>query len=168
MKSEIKIEGSGDNMSLDKYKKMTDDEFKRLTDEEFEDYLELKKEDIPRHYRKLREITVDTLLSPEEAIEIAKDYHKINKLDGLVNVQIENILFDEAYNDIEPAWRITVDLLPNPFLFEDYTLIVSDQNKVVIGILDANGHPVTEGNEFTEEDIEYIMSEEEPEDDKDK
>lgn len=33
-------------------------------------------------------------------------------------------------------------------------------------MLDANGHPVSEGNDFTDEDIEYIMSDEEPEKDK--
>lgn len=158
-------------MSLDKYKKMTDEEFKSLTDEEFEEYLKLKKEDIPRHYRKLGEITVNTVLTPKEAIEIAKRYHKEHELDGKVNEQIDNLFFDEAYtfevdlenrenDDIRPAWRVPVDLPPNPFLFEDYTLIVSDKDKAVMGMVDANGHPVSKGNEFTNEDIEYIMNDE--------
>ncbi|TKI67231.1 hypothetical protein FC756_13435 [Lysinibacillus mangiferihumi] len=161
-------------MSLDEYKKMTDEEFKSLTDEEFEEYLKLKKEDFPRHYRKLGEITVDTVLTPEEAIEIAKKYHQEKELDGVVNEQIEDLFFDEAYtfkvdiinrdnDDIRPAWRVTVDLPPNPFLFEDYTLIVSDRDEAVMGMLDVNGHPVSDGNEFTDEDIEYIMSDEDTE-----
>ncbi len=29
-----------------------------------------------------------------------------------------------------------------------------------MGMLDPNGHPVFKGNEFTDEDIEYIMSDE--------
>lgn len=147
-----------------------------LTDKEFEEYLKLKKEDFPRHYRKLGEITVDTVLTPEKAIEIAKTYHQEHELDGTVSEQIESLFFDEAYtfkvdmedrekDDIRPAWRVTVDLPPNPFLFEDYTLIVSDRDKAVMGMLDVNGHPVSEGNEFTDEDIEYIMSDEDPDDD---
>ncbi|MGE8000549.1 hypothetical protein ACQKOF_18085 [Lysinibacillus sp. NPDC093190] len=157
-------------MSLDKYKRMTDEEFKSLTDEEFEEYIKLKEEDFPRHYREIGEITVNTILTPEEAIE----YHKEHGLDGTVNEVIENLYFDEAYtfrvdminrdnDDIRPAWRVTVDLPPNPFSVEDYTLIVSDRDKAVMGMLDPNGQPVREGKEFTDEDIEYIMSEEDPE-----
>ncbi|WCT56579.1 hypothetical protein PQ456_03380 [Paenibacillus kyungheensis] len=44
-------------------------------------------------------------------------------------------------DNIRPAWRVTVDLPPSTFTFEDYTLIVSDRDKKVLGILDANGHP---------------------------
>lgn len=40
------------------------------------------------------------------------------------------------------------------FLMEDYTLIVSDRDKKVMGMLDPNGHPVFKGNEFTDEDSE--------------
>lgn len=32
-----------------------------------------------------------------------------------------------------------------------------------MGMLGSNGHPVFEGNEFTDEDIKYIMSEDDPE-----
>ncbi|WP_438496021.1 hypothetical protein [Paenibacillus sp. IHBB 3054] len=163
-------------MLLDKYKKMTDEEFKSLTDEEFNEYIKLKKEDLPRHHRKIEEIAIDVVSTPEEAIEIAKKYHQEHELDGTVNEQIESLFFDEAYtfkvdlenrenDDIRPAWRVTVDLPPNPFLFEDYTIIVSDRDKAVMGMLDPNGHPVSEGNEFTDEDIEYIMSGEDLEDD---
>ncbi|GIO43398.1 hypothetical protein [Paenibacillus apis] len=142
-------------MSLDKYEKMTSEEFKNLSDEEFNEYLKLKKEDIPRHYRKLEEITIETVLAPMEVIKIAKQYHQENELEGTINEQIENLFFDEAYtfkvdpenrenDDIRPAWRVNVDLQPNPFLFEEYTLIVSDRDKAVMGMLDPNGHPVTQ------------------------
>ncbi len=172
------MKGTDDKMSLEKYKKMTDEEFKNLSDEEFDEYVKLKKEDFPRHYQKIGEITVGTVLTPEEAIEIAKKYHKENELDGEINEQIKRLRFDEAYtfkvdminrdnDDIRPAWRVTVDLPPNPFLFEDYTLIVSDRDKAVMDMLDPNGHPVSEGNEFTDEEIAYIMSEEDPEEDND-
>ncbi|GIP59736.1 hypothetical protein [Paenibacillus woosongensis] len=163
-------------MTLDKYKKMTSEEFKNLTKKEFNEYLKLRSEDFPRHYRRIKEITIDTVLTPEQAIEIAKKYHQDHELDGTVNEQIENLFFDEAYtfkidpedrdnDDIRPAWRVTVDLQPNRFLFEDYTLIVSDRDKVVMGMLDSNGHPVSEGNEFTDEEVEYIMGDETLEDD---
>ncbi|HDR7446952.1 hypothetical protein COM21_12790 [Bacillus toyonensis] len=162
-------------MSLDKYKNMSDEEFKQLSTEEFQNYIKLKQEDFSRHYRKINEITVDVMLKPQEAIEIAKHYHKKNKLDGVVNEDINQLFFDEAYtfkiekenrnnDDIRPAWRILVDLPKNPFLMEDYTLIVSDRDKKVMGILDPNGHPVFKDNEFTDEDIEYIMSDEDSKD----
>lgn len=139
------------------------------TKEELEKLIETVNKDFPRHYRRIEEITIEVVLSPEEAIEIAKRYHEEYKLDGTVNEQIDSLLFDEAYTfkadkgnegkaDIRPAWRVTVDLPENPYLFEDYTIIVSDQDKKVMGMLDANGHPVSEGNEFTDEDIEYIMN----------
>lgn len=139
-------------MFSDKYKKMSDKEFKNLNKKEFKEYLRLLDEDFPRHHRRVEEITVETVLTPEEAIAIAKKYHKENKEEGIVSEEIERLYFDEAYtfgineedrdnDDIRPAWRVTVDLPPNPFLFEDYTLIVSDRDKKVLGILDANGHP---------------------------
>lgn len=59
-------------MFSDKFEKMTDDEFRSLTDEEFNEYIKLKKEDLPRHHRKIEEITIDVVSTPEEAIEIAK------------------------------------------------------------------------------------------------
>lgn len=139
-------------MSLNKYKKMSDKEFKNLNKKEFKEYLRLLDEDFPRHHRRVEEITVETVLTPEEAIVIAKKYLQEKKMDGTVNEQIKNLFFDEAYtfgineedrdnDDIRPAWRVTVDLPPNPFLFEDYRLIVSDRDRKVMGILDVNGHP---------------------------
>ncbi|WP_459503640.1 hypothetical protein [Bacillus sp. C1] len=162
-------------MSLNKYKNMSDEEFKQLSNEEFQDYIKLKKADFSRHYRKINEITVDVILRPEEAIAIAKQYHKKNNLDGVVNEDIHQLFFDEAYtfkidkenrnnDDVRTAWRVLVDLPANPFLMEDYTLIVSDKDKKVMGMLDPNGHPVFNGNEFTDEDIEYIMNDEDTED----
>lgn len=139
-------------MSLNKYKKMSDKEFKSLNKKEFKEYLRLLDEDFPRHHRRVEEITVETVLTPEEAIAIAKKYLQEKKMDGTVNEQIKNLFFDEAYtfeineedrdfDDRRPAWRVTVDLPPNPFLFEDYRLIVSDRDRKVMGILDVNGHP---------------------------
>lgn len=111
-------------MSLDKYKNMSDEEFKQLSNEEFQDYIKLKKEDFSRHYRKINEITVDVVLKPEEVIAITKQYHKKSNLDGVVNEDIHQLFFDEAYtfkidkenrnnNDVRPAWRVLVDL-PEP------------------------------------------------------
>lgn len=125
------------------------------TREELEKLIESVNENFPKHYRRIEEITLDVVLTPEQAIEIAKKYHQEHEFDGTVNEQIENLFFDEAYtfkvdpenrenDDIRPAWRVNVDLQPNPFLFEEYTLIVSDRDKAVMGMLDPNGHPVTQ------------------------
>lgn len=122
------------------------------TKEELKEILEEVNRNFPRHHRKVEEITVETVLKPEEAIEIAKNYLQEKKMVGTVDEQIKNIYFDEGYtfkvdpkskdnDDIRPAWRVTVDLPPSTFTFEDYTLIVSDRDKKVLGILDANGHP---------------------------
>ena len=140
-------------MTIDKYKKMSEKEFKKLNKKELKEYFEFREKDFPRHHRRVEEITVETVLTPEEAIEIAKKYHKEKNMDGTVNEQIETLYFDEEYtfkrdpenrenDDIRPAWRVTVDLLPNPFLFEDYRLIVSDQDRKVMGMLGQNGQPV--------------------------
>ncbi|WP_018753577.1 hypothetical protein [Paenibacillus sanguinis] len=125
------------------------------TREELEKLIESVNENFPKHYRRIEEITLDVVLTPEQAIEIAKQYHQEHELEGTVNEQIENLFFDEAFtfkvdpenrenDDIRPAWRVNVDLQPNPFLFEEYTLIVSDRDKAVMGMLDPNGHPVTQ------------------------
>ncbi len=106
------------------------------------------------------------MLQPEEAIQIAKEYHKREKIEGVVNINLDSILFDEAYtfkinnkeDDIRSVLRIQVDLPPNDFLMEDYTLIVSDKDKKVLGVIDPNGHPIFEGNDFTDEDIKYITN----------
>lgn len=140
-------------MSLDKYKKMSEKEFKKLNKKELKEYFEFREKDFPRHHRRVEEITVETVLTPEEAIAIAKKYHEENKEEGIVSEQIERLYFDEGYtfkrdrenrenDDIRPAWRVTVDLPPNPFLFEDYTLIVSDRDRKVMGMLGQNGQPV--------------------------
>ncbi|MBY0599222.1 hypothetical protein [Bacillus bingmayongensis] len=145
------------------------------TKEELDALLESVDKDFPRHYRKLEEITINVILKPEEVIEIAKKYHQEYELDGIIDEDIRNLRFDEAYtfkidkenrnnDDVRTAWRVLVDLPANPFLMEDYTLIVSDKDKKVMGMLDPNGHPVFKGNEFTDEDIEYIMNDEDTED----
>lgn len=146
------------------------------TSEELEKLIKKARDDFPIHHRRINEITIKTTLNPQEAIDIAKEYHKKkftdpDKLNGTVNEDINNLFFDEAYtfkvdqtnrenDDIRPAWRVTVDLPENPFLMEDYTLIVSDKDKKVMGMLGPSGHPVYDGDEFTDEDIEYIMSDE--------
>lgn len=156
----------------DKYDLMSEEEFKNMTDKEFEEYLQFEKDDYPMHYQRIKDIKVETILTPEEVIKVAKEYHKKSKSDGIVNEDIENRLFyDEAYtfeinkedrskDIIKPAWRVQVDLPPNPFLMEDFTFIVSDQDKKVMDMLDPNGHPVSHGSPLTDEDIDYIMSEE--------
>ena len=123
---------------------------------------------ITRHLRRINEITISVSLKPEEVIKIAKDYHEINKLEGNVNEDFGQLFFDEEYtfkidlnnrknDDKRSAWRVKVNLPENSFLYEDYTLIVSDKDRKVMGMLDPNGHPVFDGNEFSDEDIKYIM-----------
>ncbi|MDN4620992.1 hypothetical protein QCD85_22940, partial [Paenibacillus sp. PsM32] len=69
-------------MSLDKYKKMSEKEFKKLNKKELKEYFEFREKDFPRHHRRVEEITVETVLKPEEAIAIAKKYHEENKEEG--------------------------------------------------------------------------------------
>jgi len=128
-------------------------EYRKMSDKEFQEHLEFKRKEFPKHHRRVNEIMIETVLTPEEAIAIAKKYHEENKEEGIVSEQIERLYFDEGYtfkrdennrenDDIRPAWRVTVDLPPNPFLFEDYTLIVSDRDRKVMGMLGQNGQPV--------------------------
>ena len=128
-------------------------EYRKMSDKEFQEHLEFKRKEFPKHHRRVNEIMIETVLTPEEAIAIAKKYHEENKEEGIVSEEIERLYFDEGYtfkrdennrenDDIRPAWRVTVDLPPNPFLFEDYTLIVSDRDRKVMGMLGQNGQPV--------------------------
>lgn len=138
----------------------------KRTSEELNELLKKANNEFHMYYRKTNEITIDFLLQPEEAIQIAKEYHKREKIEGVVNINLDSILFDEAYtfkinnkeDDIRSVLRIQVDLPPNDFLMEDYTLIVSDKDKKVLGVIDPNGHPIFEGNDFTDEDIKYITN----------
>ena len=77
----------------DKYDLMSEEEFKNMTDKEFEEYLQFEKDDFPRHYQRIKDIKVETILTPEEVIKVAKEYHKKSKSDGIVNEDIENRLF---------------------------------------------------------------------------
>ena len=70
-------------------------------------------------------------------------------------------------DDKRSAWRVKVNLPENSFLYEDYTLIVSDKDRKVMGMLDPNGHPVFDGNEFSDEDIKYIMDDDNNDNDDD-
>lgn len=49
--------------------------------------------DFKKHHRKVEEITINTVLMPNEVIEIAKKYHQELELDGTVNEQIESLFF---------------------------------------------------------------------------
>ena len=116
--------------------------------------------------KKATEVTTDTILSVERVIDIAVKYHKIKQLEGTVNTDIKTVLYDEAYTFYEennlvcPAWRVRIDLEPNPFLFEDYTFVVADSNRILINVLNSNGHPVADTSlEVTEEEIPYLMDE---------
>lgn len=159
-------------------------ELGQLNDEEFQKWMDQKTKEYPKHHRKLNEITSKTFLQPNEVIEIAKKYHKEKGLDGIVNEDIQKLEFDEEYtfrtvsqdesdryefklvlkdkkdNGKRPSWRVQVDLLPNRFFDEFYTIIISDPDKKVMDMLDPSMQPVNEGNEFTDKDIEYIMSDE--------
>ena len=131
-----------------------------------------------KHLRRINEITISVSLKPEEVIKIAKDYHEINILEGNVNEDFGQLFFDEEYtfkidlnnrknDDKRSAWRVKVNLPENSFLYEDYTLIVSDKDRKVMGMLDPNGHPVFDGNEFSDEDIKYIMDDDNNDNDDD-
>ena len=152
--------------------------FDEKNEKEFKDWFKKIEDDLPRHFRRIDEIKIPVILKPEEAIEIAKNYHKVNELEGVVNEDIRWLFFDEEYtfrvdlnnrenDDKRSAWRVKVDLPPNPFLHENYTLIVSDKDRKVMGMLDPNGHPVFDGNEFSDEDIKYIMDDDNNDNDDD-
>lgn len=77
-------------MNLKKYKNLSDEKFKNLSEKEFEKYIKAVEDEFPTHYRKIDEITIETNLTPEEAIQIAKTFHKntLNdpkKLNGTIN-----------------------------------------------------------------------------------
>lgn len=100
---------------------------------------------VVKHLKKVSEIESLTLLRPEEAITIAKQYHEKMNLTGVVNEDVNSLLFDDKYvfkiNKIDvivkPVWEVSVDIVISNLEPVDYILIVSDQDKEVIGMLDS-------------------------------
>jgi len=137
----------------------------------------LSRKSVEKYYsrislKKATEVTTDTILSVEQVIDMAVKYHKIKQLEGTVNTDIKTVLYDEEYTFYRenklvcPAWRVRIDLEPNPFLFEDYTFVVADLNRILIDVLNSNGHPVADNSlEVAEEEIAYLMDEKDVEHD---
>ena len=90
-----------------------------------------------------------TNLTREQVIEIGKNFHSKNKLEGEC-VLDSNLLklelsypyeFENMNYKGSTLWFMLVKYPPNNFLFEDYTLVISDSDAKVVFYLDVNGHP---------------------------
>ena len=90
-----------------------------------------------------------TNLSPLQVIEIGKNFHSNNKLEGECVLDPNLLRLEHSYPyefekmDYKGStiWFMLVKYLPNNFLFEDYTLVISDKEAKVVFYLDVNGHP---------------------------
>ena len=90
-----------------------------------------------------------TNLSPLQVIEIGKNFHSNNKLEGECVLDPNLLRLEHSYPyefekmDYKGStlWFMLVKYPPNNFLFEDYTLVISDKEAKVIFYLDVNGHP---------------------------
>ena len=93
--------------------------------------------------------TKHTILTKEQVIEIGKNFHSKNKLEGecVLDSNLLQLVFSYPYEfenmnyKGSTLWFMLVKYPPNNFLFEDYTLVISDSDAKVVFYLDVNGHP---------------------------
>lgn len=91
----------------------------------------------------------DTNLTREQVIEIGKKFHSDNNLEGSCILDPNRLELDLSYPyefknknyKGYTLWFLLVKYPPNNFLFDYYTLVISDSDKKVVFYLDANGHP---------------------------
>lgn len=89
---------------------------------------------------------INTILSAEEAYCIAKEYHKLNNIDGLIPEDINKAVYLDESNHITNAitWMIRSFLEENDFEgMDEITIMVLDDSKKVFNILDHNGIPIS-------------------------
>ena len=83
------------------------------------------------HFCRIQEIKVDTKLSAEEAYNIAKKYHKIQNIDGIIPRDINEAVYLDENNHITRGitWMIHSKLEQNTFEgMEELTIMVSDDD----------------------------------------
>lgn len=97
------------------------------------------------HFCKVDDIKVKTILSPEDAYNIAREYHAKNHLIGTVPDNINRAMYLDERNHVtkDIAWMVRAILKDNPFEgMDEITIVVSDSNKEVYCVLDHNGIPM--------------------------
>ena len=83
-------------------------------------------------------------MTPEEAYEIAKEFHRIDNMEGEIPSDINKAMYLDEENHIteEVTWMIRVKLPDNPFEgMDELTIMVSDSRKKVCQVLDDKGSP---------------------------
>ncbi|MDG4514937.1 hypothetical protein NOL04_08705 [Streptococcus suis] len=95
------------------------------------------------------DISKNTNLTREQVIEIGKKFHLDNNLEGSCILDPNLLELDLSYPykfestnyKGSTLWFLLVKYPPNNFLFDYYTLVISDSDAKVVFYLDANGHP---------------------------
>lgn len=97
------------------------------------------------HFCRIENIKIHTILTAKEAYHIAKEYHKLYNIDGLIPEDINKAVYLDENNHItnEVTWMIRSYLEENTLEgMDELTIMVSDSSKQVSHVLDHNGIPV--------------------------
>lgn len=118
------------------------------------------------HFCRIGEIKVGTKLSAEEAYNIAKKYHRMKNIDGMIPKDICEAVYLDEYNHITKTltWMIRSKLERNTFEgMDELTIMVSDCDGQVCNVLDYNGMPVRNEKEqpYSDEEFYEIFDEDE-------
>lgn len=100
------------------------------------------------HFCKLNDIKINTFLLPEEVYAIAKEFHTEKELLGEIPCDMEEAIYLDEKNHITKniTWMVRAVLEENPFEgMDEITIMVSDSDKKVCGVLDHNGIPLIKG-----------------------
>lgn len=97
------------------------------------------------HFCRLKDITVKTKLTAQEAYNIAVIYQKTHEIAGLISSDINEAIYLDEMNHITKGitWMIRSKLEENSFEgMDEFTIMVSDDSKQVSHVLDHNGIPM--------------------------
>ena len=110
------------------------------------------------HFCRIGEVEVDTKLSAEEVYNIAKKYHRMQNIDGMIPKDINEAVYLDENNHITKGitWMIRSKLEKNTFEgMDELTIMVSDDDGQVCNVLDYNGIPISNEKEQSYSDEEF-------------
>ncbi|AEI45641.1 hypothetical protein [Paenibacillus mucilaginosus] len=104
-----------------------------------------------------------TNLSMEQVYNIAETYKEKYKLSGTIDTAAERTISKyDGFDGINgKAWLVLVSIVPTKYEADNqYTIVISDEKRVVEYIIDANGHyfsPHSKGGSgMTDEEFDAI------------
>lgn len=113
---------------------------------------------------------INTNLTANQALKIARDYKDKFKLYGVIHDDIEKSVrfYNEFYRIKGCVWLVLADITPKDYEGDDeITFVVSDEDGAVDHVLDHNGIPqryhINSNRNYNDEEFEAIFDEDQDE-----